>query len=335
MKKYIPIFIVLFILLNLTAFTQDAKQALETSRNFMLKGDHSNAVLVLNRALKTNPKNIELMKSLAYNYYMQKNYSKALETIKVALDKDDVDDQCFQIAGNIYIEMENVKDAEKNYKKGIKKFPDSGPLYNELGELLWTQHNFDAIKEWEEGIEMDPGYSMNYYNAARYYYMNADYIWSAIYGEFYINMDPLSANTPELKTILLESYKRIFTDEDLTKNYKSKNLFAEAFIKCMNKQSSIAAMGINTESITMIRTRFNLDWFNEYAAKFPIRLFDLQKQLLQNGMFNAYNQWIFGTAENLPAYENWINTHSDEYAEFSRFQKGRIFKIPKGQYYHQ
>ena len=84
----------------------------------------------------------------------------------------------------------------------------------------------------------------------------------------------------------------------------------------------------------MIRTRFILDWYNEYGNKFPFRLFELQRQLLREGLFDSYNQWIFTTVQNLPAYQNWTNTHAFEYNELMSFQKGRIFKIPSGQYYH-
>ena len=87
---------------------------------------------------------------------MQRDNAKALEVIKPLLDRDDADDQCFQIAGNIYKQLEQPKECDKLYRKGIKKFPDSGALYNELGELLWAQKDFTAIKQWEKGIEVDP-----------------------------------------------------------------------------------------------------------------------------------------------------------------------------------
>ena len=50
-------------------------------------------------------------------------------------------------------------------------------------------------------------------------------------------------------------------------------------------------------------------------------------------MFDAYNQWLFGTSENLAAYDNWTKAHAEEYEAFSKFQKSRIFKMPAGQYY--
>jgi hypothetical protein len=55
--------------------------------------------------------------------------------------------------------------------------------------------------------------------------------------------------------------------------------------------------------------------------------------LLKEGLFDAYNEWIFGAVENLPAFQTWSNAHSDEYSRFTNFQKGRIFKLPEGQYY--
>ncbi len=50
-------------------------------------------------------------------------------------------------------------------------------------------------------------------------------------------------------------------------------------------------------------------------------------------MFEAYNQWLFGTVENLSAYDNWIKAHADAHENFTAFQKNRVFKIPAGQYY--
>ena len=68
-------------------------------------------------------------------------------------------------------------------------------------------------------------------------------------------------------------------------------------------------------------------------VKYPFRLFEYHRQLLQEGMFNAYNQWLFGASENLAAYDNWTKAHAEEYNGFTTFQKSRIFKMPQGQYY--
>ena len=101
----------------------------------------------------------------------------------------------------------------------------------------------------------------------------------------------------------------------------------------MNRNSSVVNNGITSESLTMLRTRFLLDWNKDYAAKFPFRLFDHQKQLLQEGMFDAYNQWIFEAAGDLAKYDSWTKLNAEQYNEFTRFQKSKLFKVPNGQYY--
>jgi tetratricopeptide (TPR) repeat protein len=335
MNKCIVLFFGLCVSLCAYAQEQDAKQLHQTARSFMQQGDHSNAVLVLKRAIQLEPKNIEIIKDLSLNYYFNREFDKALEVIKPVIDNDEADDQCYQIAGDIYFTLDQPKDAEKVYKKGLKKFPENGLLYNALGEILWAQKDASAIKQWEKGIEIDPSFSKNYYNATKYYFFIKDKIWPILYGEIFVNMEPLSTKSAEIKNMLLESYKKLFTDTDVQNSKKAKNAFEEAFISCMNKQNTIAYQGINAETLTMIRTRFILDWFANYAEKYPFKLFVLQRQLLQEGMFDAYNQWIFGAAQNLAAYQNWINTHTIEYNELNRFQKGRVFKISKGEYYQQ
>jgi Tfp pilus assembly protein PilF len=317
------------------AQAQPATSLHETAKAFMRSGDYANAVLILNRSLSEDPKNTAVAKDLALSYYYQKDNIKALETIKPVLDRDDADDQCYQIAGNIYKQLDQTKECEKLYKKGIKRFPESGPLYNELGELQLADKNYDAIKNWEKGIEADPGYSRNYYNAAKYYFFTADKVWSILYGEIFIDMEPTGRNTAEMKQILLDSYKKLFTDANLEQNNKDKSAFVKQYLHLMNNQTSVAAAGINAESLAMIRTRFILDWFAAKNVKMPFRLFNYHSQLLKEGLFEAYNQWLFGAAENLSAYQNWISTHTAENNAFMALQKGRIFKVPAGEYYHE
>ena len=272
---------------------------------------------------------------LAFNYYLQKDHAKALDVIKPLIDREDADDQCFQIAGNIYKALGQEKECEKVYKKGLKKFPGSGSIYNEYGELLLAMHDASAIKQWEKGIETDPGYSGNYYNAAKYYYSSGDKMWCIMYGEIFLNIEVLTSRTAEIKNVLLDTYKKIFVDADVFLNIKNKKPFEQAFLQTLYKQNAIAASGINPETLTMIRTRFVLDWFRDFATKFPFRLFDYHLQLLREGMFDAYNQWIFGAAQNLVAYQEWTSANPAEYSEFLKFQKGRVFKMQAQQYYHK
>jgi Tfp pilus assembly protein PilF len=337
MKILLSIFILLFASYSVFAQPDDPKTLHETAKTFMRSGDFDNAIIVLTRAIQQDKSNLEMQKDLVMSYYLKRDYEKALTGVKELQERDDADAVTFQLAGNVYKALEMVKDCDKMYKKALKKFPNSGPLYSEYGELLWSSKDFSAIDQWEKGIEMDPVFSGNYYNAALFYFYAKDKVWSLIYGEIFVNMESLSERGAAMKEQLLQVYKeKLFADADLMKGEeKNKSLFAKAFLQGMSKQSSLAAKGINTEVLTMIRTRFILDWYANNAGKYPFRLFDYQRQLLSEGMFNAYNQWLFGASENLAAYDNWTKTNAVEYNSFKTFQKNRVFKMPPGQHYQE
>jgi tetratricopeptide (TPR) repeat protein len=335
MKKLIAAFIFSFSLATALAQPEDVATLRETARTFMMAGDYNNAIIVLNRALQQDKNSLELQKDLIQNYYLKQDFDKALDGVKAIVDRDDADVMTYQIAGNVYKALELVKDCDKMYKKALKKFPRSGPLYSEYGELLWATKDFTAIDQWEKGILIDPAYGGNYYNAALFYFYTKDKVWSLIYGEIFVNMESLSERGAAMKQLLLQGYKeKLFANPDLLQGEeKNKSEFAKAFLTEMGKQSSLTSKGVTIETLTMIRTRFILGWFTNNAAKYPFRLFDYQQQLIRDGLFEAYNQWLFGPVENLAAYDNWTKTHAENFSSFTAFQKNRVFRIPQGQYY--
>ena len=317
------------------AQTGTEKTQHETGRGFMRTGDFDNAILVLKRARQAEPNNIEIQKDLVMSYYYKRDYANALEGAKELLDRDDADVVSYQIGGNVYKALEQVKEADKMYKKGLKKFPQSGPLYSEYGEMLWSSKNFSAIDYWEKGIQVDPSYSGNYYNAALYYFYTKEKVWNLIYGEIFVNMESLSTRGTAMKELLLKGYKeKLFEDLDLLKGQdKNTSDFAKAFLATMAKQNLMLSKGITVETLTAIRTKFLLEWYKANAAKFPFRLFDEQRLMLREGLFEAYNQWLFGAAENLAAYDSWTKTHAEQYDKLDKFFRNRVFKMPAGQYY--
>jgi hypothetical protein len=198
--------------------------------------------------------------------------------------------------------------------------------------MLWVQQNAEAIRFWEKGIEVDPSYSSNYYNACKYYYFTYDKVWSLLYGEIFINLESYSRRTPEIKSLLVEGYKKLFTDLKSPKT-PNKNPFAAAYLTVMNDQAQTVNLGVTPESLGIVRSKFILEWFEKYADKYPFRLFEYQRQLLKEGLFDAYNEWAFGATMGLASFQSWTAQHADDYNRFINFQKGRVFKLPAGQNY--
>ncbi|KAA2245534.1 tetratricopeptide repeat protein [Chitinophaga agrisoli] len=339
-----------FLLLSQVSWAQDANELFNTANNFIRTGDYANAILVLNQALQLEPDNIQYRKQLGYAYYLRGEMAKAKSIIDPLLDKKDADPQLYQIAGNIYQARQEWKGAQKLYDKGIRKFPESGELYNDNGQLLLTLKMYDgALNNFLKGIEKDPNFPGNYYNAVRTYHYAQEPVWCILYGEVFMNLESYTTRTAEVREIMMESYKKLYDDPNMLSlpvpesedggkkrrgNKTETGNFTAAYRQLMAKQTGVISNGIDPESLIMLRTRFILDWFNFYSFKYPYALFDLQRKLLKQGLFEAYNQWLFGPVASQAAYRSWTNLHKAEYDKFMQYQRSHPFKPRADEYYN-
>ena len=126
--------------------------------------------------------------------------------------------------------------------------------------------------------------------------------------------------------------------EDMENDRKSKHKvaseFADSYKASMGKQVSVVLSGIDPESLVMVRTRCLLDWYNFSGVKFPYALFDYQRNLLKEGLFEAYNQWIFGPVSNQSAFKAWTGLHKTEYDAFLQYQRNHPLKLKNDEYYN-
>jgi tetratricopeptide (TPR) repeat protein len=329
-------FAALLFLLN-TGFAQDTDVATlhETARSLMRQGDFENALQVLNKALLQQPDDIDLLKDQAFVLYLKRDFAGSIDSCKKILARPDADVQTYQILGLSYKAIAEYKESDKMYKEALKKFPKSAVLYAEYGELLLENKNDDAaIKQWEKGIAADPNYSSNYYYAAKYYAQKGNVLWGLLYAEIFVNIESLSKRTTEIKDLLYGGYKKLFTaPESLSKAKQSGTAFEKAVATNLLKLSNLMNTDVTPEALTQLRTRFILNWFNGPSRQYPFRLFEQQRTMLQEGYFDAYNQWLVGASADTQKYQQWTLDHSDEVKAFQQFQRNVLFKIPADQYY--
>jgi hypothetical protein len=145
-------------------------------------------------------------------------------------------------------------------------------------------------------------------------------------------MESKSERARNMKKILFEQYQSLLTKNKIP-SFKKNEEFGKSVYQVLDSASGPALRGLTNESLTMIRTRFILDWFSKYENKYPFKLFEQQRQLLQNGLFEAYDQWLFLEGLNPEAFASWIQQYADEYARLREFLFNRIFKIPAGHYH--
>ncbi len=317
----------------------NAQQTVESIRKqattLAQQQNFTGAVQILEQALQQYPDNFEILKDEAYISYLGRDFQHSLQIGKSIIARVDADVQSYQILGLTYKAIADYKEADKLYKAGIKKFPKSGVLYSEYGDMLTQYDNkHGAILQWEKGIEADPNYSSNYYYAAKYYADDNNILWSTIYSEIFINIESLTRRTTEIKNLLLNNYKLTLSGKSNIDMLKANGTdFEKAVASVLSNSIETSTGTVIPEMITALRIRFILGWNNNQAISFPYRLFDFQSQLLREGLFDAYNQWLFGTVINKDRYDNWIYTHDTEMQDFTQFQRNVLFKMPPEQYY--
>ena len=309
---------------------QPANDLYKTAKNLMNEGDYENSALVFTKLLINEPSHFAAQKDFAYLCYLKRDFAKSMElTKKLLIDSIGADESTYQLLGLNYKAIALYKDCNFLYKTALAKFPNSGVIYNELADLNTIENNTkEAIKNWEKGIEVDPNYANNYYNAALYYGNNNQQFWTIIYGEIFINLESYTTRTAEMKETILDAYKKILYLGDTGKSLK--NEFQKTALQTLGNSST----SLTAAELTAIRTKFILSWFfDKKNEKFPFRLFDQQRYLVREGMFDAYNLWLFGVAINPAQYKTWADAHVSETITFKQFQEGRIFKLIGGQYY--
>ena len=95
MKKILLLSCFLFLYTLVFSQSDDIEKLHENAKAFMRQGDYANASLILVRAQSQAPDNIEIIKDLAFDYYLQKENEKNLETIKTVLEKNNADDKAY------------------------------------------------------------------------------------------------------------------------------------------------------------------------------------------------------------------------------------------------
>jgi hypothetical protein len=331
MKKVISSF--LWVLLMGTVMGQELslREWQQRALDFNNRGDHTNAVIVLQQGLKQHPNALVLQKDLTTSLLLKRDFAAARQLALSLVERADADEACFQLGGNALKALEEVKECEKLYAKGIKKFTKSGPLYSEMGELLWSLKDKRAITYWEDGIKMDPNYAGNYYNAALYY-SKTDLLWrTLLYGEIYVNMESKSERAPVVKKLLWDTYRQKIMSAATASTVKL-SPFETAVGATFEKASTVMAQGLSTETLTMARTRFVLDWFKQYGERYPFRLFDHHQQLLKAGLFEAYDRWLFGESENKARFTEWKTNNVDGFLKLENFLFNRVFKLSRYPY---
>lgn len=323
--------VALFLLASQKCFAQEFSspeiaQMYEQGKATMSRGNTTEAVAIFQKILPLEPNHFLVKKSLAQAYQLSGNHKNALIILDPLFVANSADAECYKIAAAAYLGDNDEKKAGKILNEGLQKNPTSGMLFYEQGLLFKQQKNYDdALKSWLDGIAADPNYHLNYHEAAIAYVQTDNVVWAIIYGEIFVNKEPNTKRANDTRILILDAYQKLFFTP--SKNVSGERLlqqeasnFEEAVKKTYLGLFFVVSDGITTENLTMLRSRFMISWSDNYSSKYPFSLYQYHTQLITNGHFDVYNQWLFGKAESPENYKNWATTFESDMKLFEQFK---------------
>jgi tetratricopeptide (TPR) repeat protein len=347
---------ILFIGIGFQAIGQTNREKANALKNeaieLMDNGDYKTSLSLLEEAKSLDPGNVDYPYEMAYAYYSKGDYKKAARILEGLKSHGDATDLFFQLLGNSYDMMGKAEKAFDAYDQGLKKFPKSGRLFLEKGNVYWGKKEFEkALPFYEEGVEADPSYPSNYFRLAILYCHTSEEVWGMIYGELFMNLERNSERTAQISKLLYDTYKREIT-------LMGDGEYSVSFSKNANNINSISSVDINQEkfpipfgmiyesalgfsmlnvktidmnSLDSVRQSF-IDYYFTNEFTYPNVLFDYQKKIKDAGHMEAYNHWIlmkgdeaaFGdwqkqNEEKWDAFIDWFNENQLELDENNRF----------------
>ena len=311
----------------------------------MDNGKLDESIKLLEEAQKLDPDRFDYTYELAYAHYSKEDYKGAIKILEKNTEHKDVTERLFQLLGNSYDVLGKSDKAFEAYDAGLKKFPNSGIIYLEKGNVHWNKKEYGkALPFYEKGIEVDPKFPSNYYRATRIYCGSTEEVWGLIYGEIFMNLERNSKRTSEISKLLFDTYKseiKFTSDTSMTVSFcqqMTMNVNAISNPKsiklpfCMIYEPTLLmsiAFEKNTDINTLdkIRKGFVENYFKMGHNKtHPNMLFDYQDKVLKAGHLESYNHWILMKGDE-DGFVKWQSVNKDKWVAFINWFSDNGLKV--------
>ena len=351
--KSIYVLIVCLFSFVVGAQTEKEKEARElciTAIEKMDNGDIDESILLLKKAQKLDPKNIDYKYEMGFAYTLKKDYKKAIGILKKITEGKDAFPRAYQLLGNSYDYNGQPDVAIKTYEDGIKKFPKSGELYLERGNMELAKDELNnALDYYVQGTLVDPEFPSNYYWCSRIYMGSDERYLGLIYGELFMNLERGSARTAQISEELYKTYQEAITitsdtsmridvtsDKIVLNDVTDFKLPYGLMVYGPVFSISCAMMkDLSLSSLTNARSTFIDQYYQMgHNKEYPLVLFDYQKKIKELGHFEAYSHWILMKGDE-DSFDSWVEDHEDEWKEFIAWFKDNPIEITEATRFKQ
>lgn len=306
----------------------------------------------LKKAIKFNSTFIPYYYRLAYAFHLDEEYKESIDVLNDIIDKGEDNEMVYELLGENYIKLDDVDEAFNAYVKGIKKFPNEGVLYEEIGKLEMSKESyFSALEHFENGILMDSNYPGNYYWASKIYCSSTEEVWGLIYGEMFINLERNTDRTEEISALLYQTLKKeiqIGSDSTISISICQdqnrvigendtivKPSFGKSIVELNLIKSLVDLEEVSLRTIDKMRENFIAHYFKNPSTDYPShQLFDFHRELINHGHFEAYNYWLFMMGD-VNSFKQWEKDNKSQWIHFLDWFKENSLNVNNPTSFHR
>lgn len=291
-----------------------------------------------NKALQEVPGYVPFLYEKSVTLVMADRQAEAIDVLLPIYRDTVLRDRGYQLLGNCYDVLQDTANARLYYEEGIKRYPGSGRLHFEIGQLYYRNNNrAEANTWWLRGTRSEPMFATNYYWLAKSYSETRERIWSAFYGELFLNLERSSARTREISKLVYDMWNlsmrigdstdpmRFCSDETLEapdKRGGGMMSFPEAFeftiatsAQTMFKTDTIISR-LSIEQLVDLRYRFLRGWISAgYDSTYTNDVLRWNAWLLKQARLKDYLWWLYSYG-NQAEMNRYFRKNEDRYDTF-------------------
>ena len=307
----------------------DAVVLLDSAVRLVDSDEVPSALKIFDKLHKQYKDNYQIGYERLYAYYVHGDYKRVVKEGRKLYDLPGADFMCYQMVGNAQDNLGDAEAAIKTYDEGLVKFPSSGALYLEKGNIYMMHERYDlALANYSDGVEAEPTFASNYYRLARLYAMSTEPVWAIMYAETFRRISSDKARREEMRALIRNLYDnnvKFDADSVTVTLQEEKTIFLNAdsslvvpFGVAYDAGVRSAAEALPAErrvSPLSLQTLFDLRQSAvEYICdllpdQYNVSLMDYHRRLIQSGNWYAYNMAMLANDEEI---KMWFETDSAE-----------------------
>ena len=299
----------------------------DSAMRLMDSGKPKDAIKIFDNLCKKYKNNYPLEYERLYAYYLSGDYEHVVKHGPRLFKLPETDFQCYQMVGNAQDMLGDPDAAVKIYDEGLERFPNSGSLYLEKGNIhMMHQRYNEAVECYLHGVEVQPDFASNYYRLALLYAQSTEPLWAIVYAEVVCNLQPGTERAEEMGKLIYDLFQENIKIEGENKAHvtltKNNNIYIDSdttdvqvpfplMYEMGTLKSPVLIDFMKTKKLTVAMIadlrKDALAHIDSVApGYYNLSLLDYHRKLIKNGHWIAYNMWLMS-----PGAEDETNQWSE------------------------